>query len=543
MIQINELSMSHGSQVLFHDVQLNLQSGRRYGIVGGNGSGKSTFLRLLADHEQPVMGEILKPKNVRIGWLKQDLQPYQDQPLVDVVMEAVPPLMQAYRQKAHLLNKGSLTEQDCYTLAELEQTIMEHDGYSARSNAEYLLAGLGISESFHDKPMHCLSGGYQIRVLLAQALFEEADVLLLDEPTNYLDIVSVAWFEHFLKNHFQGLVVFVSHDRAFTNRVATDILDIDFNEITHYPGNYDRYIAQKELHMAQKQHDKKHIENKITELNEFIERFKAKPSKAKQARAKLKQVERLQASMPAIKQTSRRYPAFQFKVDRHSGKQVLKVKRLAKHFEHSAIAQGMSFELNRREKAAILGPNGIGKSTLIKMLLGQVTPDAGDYQWGYNADIAYCSQHHHDLLRSQDDTVLTWLEDQTSDDDKRVRQVLGQVLFTQDEVHKHIQDLSGGEATRLLLARVMLMQANVLILDEPTNHLDIEAIDQLTQALQAYQGTMLFVSHEHHFISQIANRILALTPQGLQDFRGGYQQYLYQMGQQDLYHNWLGAIE
>lgn len=533
MIQLNDIAVSLGGKLLFHSVNLNLEYGRRYGITGGNGSGKTTFLKLLAGQEEPLAGTVDRPKNARIGWLRQQLNSYQHETVVDVVLAAKPDLLHAFHEKDRLLTKKDLTENDCYQIAELEETIAQENGYATKAHAHYLLSGLNISESMHEKTMSCLSGGYQIRVLLAQALFEDADVLLLDEPTNYLDIVSVAWLENFLKNHFNGLLVYVSHDRGFTNRLATDILDIDYCEITHYPGNYDNFLKQKELQEQQREHEHKHGQKKIAELNEFIERFKAKASKAKQAKAKMKQVERIQASLPDLKESTRRYPAFNFKTQRHSGKEVLTVNNLAKSFDGSVISNGLNFKLGRGDKAAILGPNGIGKSTMLKMLMEEVEPDSGDFEWGYQAHVAYCSQNHQELAHVRQ-SVLEWLEEQSSATSKEVRQTLGQVLFTQDDVHKSVADLSGGESTRLSLARTMLRQANVLVLDEPTNHLDMEAIESLTKALQEYSGTLLFVSHDSHFVTAIANRILALTPNGLNDFGGSYNEYLNRFGIQNL---------
>lgn len=526
MLSLTEISLAAGTKLLFTDVSLNLLPGHRYGVVGSNGSGKSTFLHMLAGEEEPLSGEILKSKEAKIGWLKQNFDVYAHTRILDVVLGGKPNLIKALEEKEKILNHPHLDEQDCYRLAELEEIIAHEEGYTAEVLAKTLLTGLGIQERFFEAPLSHLSGGYQLRVLLAQALFGTPDILLLDEPTNHLDILSVSWLETFLKKEFKGILLFVSHDHDFLNQLATDILDIDYFTITHYVGNYEKFLEEKKAIQLQKLHDKKHIEDRIAELNTFVTRFKASATKAKQAASKAKMIERLKASLPTMDKTVRRTPYFQFPVNRPSGKHVLKVTGLKKSFEGSMMNHPVSFEIHRGEKIALIGPNGVGKSTLLKILMNLVTADTGKCEWGHEVQVAYFAQAHHEILHGHT-TVLEWLETQASHASSvTVRNILGQMLFQKDDVYKRIASLSGGESARLLLAHMALVGGNCLILDEPTNHLDIESIDTLIHALQAYKGTIIFVSHNRHFIENVASRILAILPHTLEDFHGKYSAYL-----------------
>lgn len=525
MISISQLSMSYGEKLLFFDVNLILNDKTRYALVGANGTGKSTLLKLITGEETSLSGNIGMPKDASIGWLKQNQYLYEQTSITDVVIQGKPKLWKALKAKETLLESPHWGEKEAHRLSLLEETIAHQNGYSALAFAEKLLEGLGIHAEYHSKPLSALSGGYKLRVLLAQTLFQEPNILLLDEPTNHLDIVSIRWFENYLKNEFPGLVLFISHDVEFIDRLANYILDIDYGEIRQYSGNYAKFLAEKHLIEEQKLHIKKNIEMKIAEMQKFVDRFGAKATKAKQAQSRLKQIEKIELELPDIKHSSRVTPHFHFKPAHQSGKTILKVKGLSKEFRNKKLFEHVSFELHRGEKLAIIGENGMGKSTLIKILIDKLTPDAGTHEWGHNVEISYFSQDHHDLL-NQHMPLLEWLTHESSCPEQQVRKILGQVLFTKDEVQKDILTLSGGEAARLLLARIMLANSNVLILDEPTNHLDLEATEALADSLANFDGTLIFVSHNRHFISKIAKRIIFLSrDKGVQDFKGTYAEF------------------
>ncbi|BBB15184.1 putative transporter fused subunits of ABC superfamily: ATP-binding components [Candidatus Rickettsiella viridis] len=509
MITINQLSMAYGEKLLFYDVTLILSNQKRYALVGANGAGKSTFLKLLMGTEEPIAGSLSIPKSASVGWLKQDQFRYENTIITDIVLQGKPALWEAMQEKEKLLAANQWDEKNVNRFSKLEETIAHLNGYTAEGLAEKLLTGLGIQPEYHKKPLSTLSGGFKLRVLLAQALFQEPDILLLDEPTNHLDVISIQWLEQYLKNEFQGLLLFISHDVAFIDRLADNILDVDYGEIRQYSGNYEKFLAEKKLIEEQKLHEKQHAELKVAEMQRFVDKFRASSSRAKQAQSRLKMIEKIE--IPDIKKSSRLTPHFNFNPLRPSGKQVLKVRHLAKDFKNKKLFQDLSFEIKRGEKVAIVGENGIGKSTLIKLLLGKIPADHGDFEWGYETQISYFSQDHHDLLNKKA-SVLEWLTNQVNvASEQTIRKVLAQVLFTKDEVQKDILALSGGEAARLLLAKLILESPNVLVLDEPTNHLDIEANDSLANALRNYSGTLLFVSHDRHFINKIANRILFIS--------------------------------
>ena len=523
MISLNELSLHYGSKLLFDDVNLLLTSGKRYAIVGANGTGKSSLLRLIMAQETPSLGDVLMPKGVTVGWVKQDHFRYEDQRVLDVVIQGKKALWQAMEEKEALLC-GEWTDAAANKLNYLEETIAHYDGYMAESLAHSLLEGVGIPQSYHEKPLRLLSGGFKIRVLLAQALFEEPDILLLDEPTNHLDIMTILWLEQYLINAYKGLLVFVSHDIKFLNSVSTHILDIDYGEIREYPGNYTNFLVKKKEIMEQKLKESKNIEDKIASMQRFVDRFKAKASKARQANSRMKMIDKIE--LPDIKQTSRVSPGFDFQCKRPSGKQVITVSGIGKAFGDKTVLQNVSIKINRQEKVAIIGHNGIGKSTLLKIMLGLLQPDAGEVEWGYETQTAYFAQDHHEALK-EDMTVLDWLSHESpTESPAKIRHILGQVLFTKDDVEKNILNISGGEAARLLLGNIMLTKPNVLIMDEPTNHLDVESIEAFSQALQNFPGTLLLVSHDRHFVAKVATRVIALTEEGIKDFHGTYQEYL-----------------
>ncbi|MBI5447153.1 MAG: ABC-F family ATP-binding cassette domain-containing protein [Gammaproteobacteria bacterium] len=521
MISLHQLCMSFGSKLLFYDVTLSLNNNTRYALIGANGAGKSTFMKLLSREEEPISGTISIAKEETVGFLRQDQYRYENTNIVDVVIQGKTKLWEALCEKETLLSSGEWDDAMAHRLGDLEDIINHWDGYSAPAFAEKLLVGLGVHPNYHYQPLKSLSGGYKLRVLLAQSLFQQPDILLLDEPTNHLDILSILWLEKYLKTEFRGILIFISHDMEFVNRLAHFILDVDYGEIRQYSGNYQKFIAEKKIIEEQKLSLRKNIEDKIADMQRFVDRFKASATRAKQAQSRVKMIDKME--LPDIKHSSRIAPHFQFSPHRPSGKIVLKAKGLGKSFKDKVLFQGLNFEINRGEKIAIIGENGIGKSTLIKILIGKLTNDTGHYEWGHETKIAYFSQDHHDTLDHKS-SAFHWLNEQISHlPEQKIRKALGQVLFSKDDTEKSILTLSGGEAARLLLAKMMLETANVLVLDEPTNHLDLEASEALAHALSHYAGTVIFVSHNRHFIHHIATRVFFLSrKKGLIDRKGKY---------------------
>ena len=538
MITINNLAMQYGARLLFTDVNLNLNSNNRYGLVGSNGAGKSTFLKLIMKEEEPSNGEVVAVRNARIGCLKQDQFVYENTPIIDAVIAGNKALWQAMQEKNKLLELEELDDESGYRLGDIEQIIIDNDGYIADIFAAELLVGLGIKEEFHYQPLSVLSGGYKLRVLLAQSLFNNPDVLLLDEPTNHLDIISIYWLENYLKEKFKGALLFISHDVMFLNNVSTHILDIDYGEISQYTGNYDKFISQKQQIIEHKMHEVNYLEKKLAKMQEFVNKFRA-GTRSKQASSREKQMDRIE--LPDIQKSSRVSPHFNFKQKRASGKHVLKVGAIAKSYGEQLILNKVNFSIDRGEKVVVIGANGIGKSTLLKILLGKIKADMGDYEWGYESQISYFAQDHHELL-NESVSVVNWLSRQAENElTGTIRSILGQVLFRQDEVNKNILHLSGGEGARLLLAKIILEEGNVLVLDEPTNHLDIESKETLKQALVDYEGTLILVTHDRDFATDIATRVIALTVKGVVDFKGTYQEYLARHSNDYLNSNWVVA--
>ena len=523
MILINQLHMAYGQKLLFFDVNLVLADHGHYALVGANGAGKSTFFKVVTGEEEPIAGNIATPKDATIGWLKQDQFQYENTIITDIVLQGKQKLWQAMVAKEKLLQGSEWDEKTAHRFSKLEDTIAEQGGYSAVPFAEKLLIGLGIQAEYHQKPLSALSGGFKLRVLLAQALFQEPDILLLDEPTNHLDILTIHWLEKYLKNEFRGMVIFISHDVAFIDRLADYILDIDYGEIRQYSGNYNKFLAEKKLIEDQKLLAKQSAEQKIAEMQKFVDRFKA-GTRSRQAQSRAKMIDKIE--LPDTKNSSRAWPQFNFKPNRPSGKLVLRANDLGMQFSNKPLFSKLHFEIARGERVAIIGENGIGKSTLIKILLGKFPQTEGQVEWGAETHISYFSQDHHDLLREHQ-RVLDWLEGIVKQGNEQlIRKTLGQVLFKKEDVEKDILSLSGGEAARLLLAKMILEPSNVLVLDEPTNHLDIEATESLADALRNYTGSLIFVSHDRHFLSKIANRVLYISHHHqLIDFKGSFAEF------------------
>ena len=523
MLEINQLKLEFGDRTLFADVTLQLFQGQRYGLVGANGTGKSTLLRVLTGKTREYQGEVSWPKTAKLGYLEQDHFAFEKQRIIDVVVQGNQPLWEARQTQDRLVGKHDMDLAEAQMYAEAEDTILQNDGYSAESDAARLLDGLGIPISQHELLLNTLSGGFKLRVLMAQMLFGKPDILLLDEPTNHLDIYSIKWLETYLLE-YPGLLLVISHDHSFLNGICSKILDIDYGTIREYTGNYDAFVAAKALEKEQIEKSIVNQDKKKAELMEFINRFKAKASKAASAQSRVKQLEK----MDDIKliPSSRQYPHFSFVPSGQSGRTTLKVDNLSKTFGDKRVLHNLSFELERGDRMAIIGPNGVGKSTLLKIIMDKLALDQGEFEWGHEAKPGYFAQDYHDDLQG-DITCFDWLYsfDMTSLIGQ-IRNLLGRMLFSGDDVYNKLSSLSGGEATRLIFARMMLLPSNVLILDEPTNHLDLEAIEMLTEALATYKGTLLLVSHNRFLVHQVATRILELKPEGAVDFKGTYADYL-----------------
>lgn len=527
MLSVAGLSMRFGAQILFKNVSLQFNVGCRYGLVGANGCGKSTFIKLLIGDMTPEAGALHMPSQFRVGSLKQDHYLYEQENILDIVLRGKQKLWRALEEKALLLKKEPFTDEDGESLVKLEKMIAEEEGYVAASEAAKLLEGLGIKEEWHDRPLHLLSGGYKLRVLLAQVFFSKPEILVLDEPTNHLDLFSIKWLEGYLRD-FAGALIVSSHDRDFLNSICTHIADIDYGTIKIYKGHYDAFLLLKSQEREQKENRLLKYDKRRDDVQEFIDRFKAKASKARQAQSKARFVKQLEEEMEAIDltPTSRIYPKLQFTPLRASGSSVLKVNHLSKAYGTKKVLNDVTFEVERGDRLAIIGPNGIGKSTLLEILTNHLVADVGSFTWGFATFLAYFPQDHGREVHGQIN-LLDWLSQFDREmSQEKVRDLLGRVLFSGDKVKQAVDTLSGGEKARLILAKMMMQKPNVLIFDEPTNHLDMEAIEELTEALKTFEGTVLFVSHNRYFVSQIANRILEITHRGIQDFKCSYAEYL-----------------
>jgi ATPase subunit of ABC transporter with duplicated ATPase domains len=531
MISVSALAKAYGSQSLFRDVAFQLNPGERYGLVGANGSGKSTLLRILAGDELPSDGVVSIPKKLQLGVLRQDQFTYENEAILDVVLMGHEELWQAMSEKEELL---AVAEQsfDGERYAELEEIVVKHDGYTAEARAAEILEGLGIPTEAHRRPLSTLSGGFKLRVLLAQVLAAGPDALLLDEPTNHLDILSIRWLEKFLQE-FRGVVVVISHDHRFLDNVCSYVLDVDYETVMLYTGNYTEFAAGKAAERERKEKEIAKREKEIAHHKAFVERFKAKATKARQAKSKQKQMERI--VIDTLPQTSRRYPTFKFKPRRPSGKEVLTLEGLSKSFGDNKVLEDVSLTIRREDRVAIIGPNGIGKSTLLKIAMGELAADSGTSEWGYEVHPGYFAQDHRSALESPRQSVEAWLwEICPGEPIGFVRGNLGQVLFSGDDVEKRLGSLSGGEAARLIFARLAVEQPNVLVLDEPTNHLDLESIEALVEGLSKYDGTLVLVSHDRWFVSRLANRIIEISPAGINDYLGTYEEYVADCGDDHL---------
>ena len=533
MISVSSLEKSFGDRVLFADASFQLNPGERYGIVGANGSGKTTLLSILSGDTEASRGVVSIPKSARLGILRQDQFLYEDQEVLEVALMGHPELWDAMVAKEALLANAHV-EFDVDRFSELEETVMRLDGYTAEARAATILEGLGIPAEQHRKPLSTLSGGFKLRVLLAQVLAGSPDVLRLDEPTNHLDILSIRWLEKFLQD-YAGPVAVVSHDHRFLDNIATGILDVDYQTVTLYYGNYSDFLVQKVEDRERKEKEIEGRQKEIAHHQKFVDKFKAKASKARQAQSKVKMIERKVEQMEELPGSSRRYPKFRFVQRRQSGKEVLKISGIKKTFGDKEVLPGVSLRVNRGDRLVIMGPNGIGKSTLLKIVMGDLAADDGQVEWGYEAQRGYFAQDHHEQLSDGDRTAEQWLWDYCPGKDRGyVRGALGAMLFSGSDGEKRLSALSGGEAARLVFSRLGLEQPNVLVLDEPTNHLDLESIEALVAALREYEGTLILVSHDRWFVGQLATRIVEISPGGIRDYLGSYEEYVHACGDDHL---------
>jgi len=530
MIETTDLGKEYGARVLFEHVTLRLDAGHRYGLVGANGSGKTTLLRLLAGDEEVSSGSFAVQKRARLGVLRQDRFLDDDALILDLAMRGDAVVWEALAEQRRLARAAGA---DGGRIAELEDVIAAHDGYTLEARSSRILEGLGIPVRVHRLPLATLSGGFKLRVLLAQVLVAGADVLLLDEPTNHLDILTIRWLEKFLAG-YPGCAIVISHDQRFLDNVTTHTLDVDYGTITLYPGSYSTFVADKAAIRERKEATAERAQAEIARKRAWVERFGAKNTKATQAQSRLKQIEKIEVE--TLVASSRRTPVLRFAPARPSGRDVLRLERVSKSYGENRVLSDLSLVVSRGERVAIIGPNGLGKSTLLKILAHRLAADAGWVEWGHETRVGYFPQDHREVLSDVEATPLALLEAACPGQSPTfVRGQLGRVLFSgDDEVGKRVGLLSGGESARLIFALLAVRQPNVLVLDEPTNHLDLESIHALLDALVEFPGTVLFVSHDRWFVSELATRIVELTPEGPRDFPGTYAEYLARCGDDHL---------
>ncbi|MEO1769127.1 ABC-F family ATP-binding cassette domain-containing protein [Candidatus Enterococcus ferrettii] len=516
MITVSDVSLQFSDRKLFDDVNIKFTPGNCYGLIGANGAGKSTFLKILSGEIQPSTGSIILGPNERLAVLKQNHFDFEEFPVIETVIMGHERLYQVMKEKDAVYMKEDFSDEDGIRAAELEGEFAELGGWEAEPEAAVLLQGLNIPEELHQQQMSELTAGQKIKVLLAQSLFGKPDVLLLDEPTNGLDIQSINWLEEFLID-FDNTVIVVSHDRHFLNKVCTHMADLDFGKIQLYVGNYDFWLESSQLASRLKSDSNAKKEEKIKELQDFIARFSANASKSKQATSRKKMLDKI--TLDDIQPSSRRYPFVQFKPDREIGNDLLQVENVSVTIDGKKILDDISFILNREDKVAFIAENDIVTTTLFRVIMGDLKPDTGTVRWGVTTSQAYLPK---DTSKEFDSElpILDWLRQYASkeeDDNTFLRSFLGRMLFSGDEVMKPVNVLSGGEKVRCMLSKLMLSKANVLVLDDPTNHLDLESISALNEGLVAYKGAMLFASHDHQFIQTIANRIIAISENGVVD--------------------------
>ena len=523
MIAASNVTYRVGKKALFEDVNIKFTEGNCYGVIGANGAGKSTFLKILSGALEPTSGEIVLTPGQRLSVLEQDQFKYDAYSVRDTVIMGNQRLYEVMKEKDALYAKPDFSDADGIRAAELEGEFAQMDGWNAEADAETMLNGLGIETDLHHKMMNELKGAEKVKVLLAKALFGNPDILLLDEPTNHLDLVSIEWLEDFLIN-FENTVIVVSHDRYFLNKVCTNIADIDYGKITLFAGNYDFWFESSQLIVRQQKEANRKKEEKIKELQEFIQRFSANASKSKQATSRKRALEKIE--LDDIKPSSRQYPYIQFKPNREIGNDVLEVHNLTKTINGVKVLDNISFNLNRTDKVALVGPNELAKTVLMQIIAGEMEPDSGDYKWGLTTSQSYFPKDNTKEFNSED-TIVEWLTQYSPDKDTQfVRGYLGRMLFKGDDGVKKVNVLSGGERVRCMLSKMMISGSNVIILDEPTDHLDMEAISALNDGLKNFSGVIIFASRDHQVVETTANRIMEIIDGKLIDKLTTYDEYL-----------------
>ncbi len=524
MLQVNNLSLKFNTRTLFENVNLKFTKGNCYGVIGANGAGKSTFLKILSGDIESTTGDINISKGERISVLKQDHNAYDEYNVIETVIMGNTKLYSIMKEKEKIYSKTDFTEEDGIRAGELEAEFEDLNGWNAESDAAILLSGLGIDTSYHDKFMKDLTGPEKVKVLLASALFGNPDILILDEPTNYLDIEAKMWLEEFLIN-FDNTIIVVSHDRHFLNKVCTHMIDIDYGKITEFIGNYDFWYESSQLILKQMKESNKKKEEKIKELKDFIARFSANASKSKQATSRKKSLEKIE--LDEMKASSRKYPYINFEIERPLGKDVLELKGISKTIDGEVVLKNMNLTINNSDKVGFVGTNELAITTLFKIITGELEPDEGYIKWGTTVKYDYFPKNHSSYFDC-DLNLVDWLRQYSSNQEEPfIRGFLGRMLFSGEEALKNVNVLSGGEKVRCMLSKLMLSLANVLILDDPTNHLDIESITSLNKGMKEYKGALLFSSHDHELLSTVANRIIEFKEDGKYiDKQMTYDEYL-----------------
>lgn len=525
MINVTNVSLRYGDKKLFEDVNLKFTPGNCYGVIGANGAGKSTFLKVLSGEVEPQSGTVALSPGERIAVLSQDHFAFEDNPVLDTVLMGHSRLYEVKREKDSIYMKEDFSEADGIRAAELEGEFAEMNGWEAESDAAILLKGLGVTDALHDKLMSELTEDQKVKVLLAQSLFGNPDILLLDEPTNGLDLQAIQWLEEFLIN-FKNIVIVVSHDRHFLNKVCTQIADVDFGKIKIFVGNYDFWYESSQLASQLAADANKKKEEKMKDLQAFIARFSANASKSKQATSRKKMLDNI--TLDDIKPSSRKYPYIAFTPEREIGNDLLRVEGLTKKIGDKVVLDNVNFTMNKDDKIALVGRDDIAKTTLLKILMGEMEPDSGTYSWGITTSQSYFPKDNSEFFEGNELPLVDWLRQYSPPEEQTetfLRGFLGRMLFSGEEAMKKANVLSGGEKVRCMLSKMMLSSANVLLLDEPTNHLDLESITSLNNGLIKFKGSMIFTSHDHQFVNSIANRLIEITPQGIVDKEISYDDY------------------
>ncbi len=526
MISTANITMQFGAKPLFENVSVKFGNGNRYGLIGANGCGKSTFMKILGGDLEPSAGQVMVDQNQRLGKLRQDQFAYEDCSVIDTVIMGHEELWRVKAERDRIYSLAERSEEDGMAVADLEVQFAEMDGYTADARAGELLLGLDIPLEQHNGPMSAVAPGWKLRVLLAQALFSDPDILLLDEPTNHLDINTIRWLENILVARNSTMII-ISHDRHFLNSVCTHMADLDYGELRLFPGNYDEYMTAATQARERMLSDNAKKKAQIAELQQFVSRFSANASKAKQATSRARQIDKIQ--LEEVKPSSRVSPFIRFEQTKKLHRQAVTLKEFTKGFDGKPLFDKMNLQIEAGERVAIIGPNGIGKTTLMQCMAGAMTPDSGDVKWTDSAQVGYYAQDHGADF-DEDMDLTEWMSQWTTGGEQLVRGTLGRMLFSGDDIGKSVKVISGGEQGRMLFGKLILEKPNVMLMDEPTNHLDMESIEALNLALENYPGTLVFVSHDREFVSSLATRIIELKADGITDFSGSYDDYLRSQG-------------